>query len=177
MNDLISLTEGIESETGKRIQLLVMPISRPLSLWQKENPDWLLYTRWIDEQKRIRKWQSKSCWTPFPTKFIQSHPIMEKSLEIMRKSQRDWNAVFILPMRTLPGKEGPMKTPTVSSVNTLLKIGTLEPLRIRSWSTPWKDSTIVQGKDLGIKHPIKYSLENHTMLHLLLESRKWIKQE
>jgi len=29
-------------------------------------------------------------------------------------------------MRILPGKEGQMKTPTVLSVNTFLKIGTLE---------------------------------------------------
>ena len=89
MNDLISLTEEIESETGKRLRSLAKSISRPLSLWRKENPDWLLYTRWIDEQKRIRKWQLKSCWTPFPTKFMQLHPIMEKSLEIIRKSTRD----------------------------------------------------------------------------------------
>ena len=35
---------------------------------------------------------------------------------------------------------------------------------------PWKDLTIVREKDLGTKHPIKYFLENHSMLHLLLES-------
>ena len=125
--------------------------------------------------KKIRKLPSNGCCTPFLTRFIRLRPTMEKSLEIMRKSQRDWNAVFILPMRTLPGKEGQMKTPTVLSVNTFLKIGTLEPLRIRSWSTPWKDSTIVQGKDLGIKHPIRYFLENHTMLHLLLEFSPYLK--
>ena len=36
---------------------------------------------------------------------------------------------------------------------------------------PWKDLTIVREKDWGSKHPIKYFLENHSILHLLLESR------
>jgi len=52
---------------------------------------------------------------------------MEKSLEIIRKSQRDLNVTFILLMRILPGKEGPMKIPMVSSANTFQKTGTLEP--------------------------------------------------
>ena len=42
---------------------------------------------------------------------------------------------------------------------------------------PCKELTIVQEKDLNTKHPIKYFLKNHSMLHLLVEFKYFMINE